>query len=122
MSDEGKRGWRPGNFVGLMDNQIVAVECSLALEEKARSMFPGAKVRVIERADADFWAVITHAEPFIEAQSKAGEMSARMATMLRRLEWADTGEPATSCYVCHGFQSDGHAPACDLATLLRELP
>lgn len=49
----------------------------------------------------------------------------RMATMLRRLEWAGSncgdGGPYTCCPSCHADPPQ-HAPDCDLATLLRELP
>lgn len=52
-----------------------------------------------------------------------------MASLLRELEWADTGErgfsdsdlPDTRCPVCHAYGYRGHSPDCRLATLLREL-
>lgn len=44
----------------------------------------------------------------------------RAITMLRKLEWAG-GDAGDRCPVC--FRRDPHhAPNCDLATLLRELP
>lgn len=72
---------------------------------------------------------------------KAGHSQVRvasydnLATMLRRLEWAGSdcspygGGCDRACPVCGanrdlGFERDNgtHAPTCDLATLLRELP
>lgn len=60
--------WKPGDYVGLMDKQIVHFECSPQLEAKATALFTNVRVKVIEGSQPDFWAVITRAEPFIEAQ------------------------------------------------------
>ncbi len=58
--------WRHGDFIALMERQIVSVECSVQLEDKARAFFPNNKVRVIKNAQPDFWAIITHTDPFID--------------------------------------------------------
>lgn len=61
-----------------------------------------------------------------DSGKSAKSLNDRMATMLRRLEWAgglplgDEVDPC--CPVCSGQKDEGHSSRCDLATLLRELP
>lgn len=64
------------------------------------------------------------------ALCKSVELYPRMASLLRELEWADTGErgfsdsdlPDTRCPICGELGYNGHSPDCRLAKLLGELP
>ena len=46
---------------------------------------------------------------------------ARLRALVRRLEWAGRSTPAgfAGCLVCGRFASDGHAPGCEIAEVLR---
>lgn len=73
--------------------------------------------------DADGVQVIdNHYDP-TEADQIIIAKAPEMAALLRELEWADHGEPYTSCSVCGAAKEDGqHAPDCRLSVLLRSLP
>lgn len=57
------------------------------------------------------------------ANARLFSLAPRMERMLRRLEWS-AGEDRDLCPVCHGWRDAGrgHAPDCELAALLRDLP
>lgn len=54
------------------------------------------------------------------------DRQSRMASMLRRLEWAggelEFEDLIPCCPACHRTKNEGHTPTCYLATLLKELP
>lgn len=81
------------------------------------------------------YAALTSGGPRVETPLAArllkhAKTYAKMASLLRELEWADTGErgfsdsdlPDTRCPICGELGYNGHSPDCRLATLLRELP
>lgn len=74
---------------------------------------------ILAEGDGGTWTVAALA-------GLATNLYPKLATMLRRLEWAGTvcgdGGGYTCCPLCEGQEPEGHVPTCDLATLLKELP